>query len=148
MPRFDPRYEDVGPKPTLDLFGIGTLEEQLDSLSQVGGRLFDRCPLAGHVQLRAQCGVQVPSFPMIAVYTVVAIPILPAATEMCSAAHPMLPGNAVTRPWSVCARLPECLRRIAAVAAQKMSHRTPLAGPSQCRPGSLPSPKGTKSESS
>jgi hypothetical protein len=37
--RFDPRYEDIGPKPTLELFGIATLEEQLDSLSQVGGRL-------------------------------------------------------------------------------------------------------------
>jgi hypothetical protein len=27
MLRFDPRYKDIGPKPTLDLFGIGTLEE-------------------------------------------------------------------------------------------------------------------------
>jgi hypothetical protein len=34
MLRFDPRHEDIGPKPTLDLFGIGTLEEQLDSLSR------------------------------------------------------------------------------------------------------------------
>jgi len=38
MLRFDPRYKDIGPKPTLDLFWIGTLEEQLDCLSQVGGR--------------------------------------------------------------------------------------------------------------
>jgi hypothetical protein len=59
MSRFDPRYKDIGPKPTLDLVWIGTLEEQLDCLSQVGSRLFDRRPLTGHVQLGAQRRVQV-----------------------------------------------------------------------------------------
>jgi hypothetical protein len=54
------RHEHFGPKPTLDLLSIGILEEQLGS----------------------------PSFSMIAVYTVVAIPILPATAELYSAAAP------------------------------------------------------------
>jgi len=33
MLRFDPRYEDIGAKSTLDLLGIGTLKEQLNCLS-------------------------------------------------------------------------------------------------------------------
>jgi hypothetical protein len=41
----------------LDLLRIGTLEEQLDCLSQVGGRLLDPS-LTGHVQLGAQRRVQ------------------------------------------------------------------------------------------
>lgn len=47
-----------------------------------------------------------PSFSMIAVYTVVAIPILSAATELCSAARIRSYRNATSRPWSVCAPCP------------------------------------------
>ena len=86
MLRFDPRYKDIGPKPPLDLFCIGTLEEQLDCLSQVGSRLFDRCPLASQLTGHGAAYTSL-SFSVIAAYTVVAIPILPAATEMCSAAR-------------------------------------------------------------
>jgi hypothetical protein len=37
MLRFDPRHEDFGPQPALDLLRVGTFQEQLDSLPQVGG---------------------------------------------------------------------------------------------------------------
>ena len=32
MLRFDPRHKDFGAKPALDLFRVGTLQEQLDCL--------------------------------------------------------------------------------------------------------------------
>jgi hypothetical protein len=57
---FDPRHKDFGPKPALYLFGISTLQEQLDCFAKVGSGFFDRRPLAGDVKLGAQGRVDAP----------------------------------------------------------------------------------------
>ena len=44
MLRFDRRHKDFGAQPALDLFRVSTLQEQLDRLLQIGGRLFDGRP--------------------------------------------------------------------------------------------------------
>src|SRR2546425_13235733 len=91
MLRFDPRYKNISPKPALDFLWIGTLEEQLDCLSQVGSRLFDRRPLTSHVQLGAQRGVRI-SLLLDDLRVHRSHSILPAATEM---------------PWPVNDSIPE-----------------------------------------
>jgi len=92
MLRFDPRYKNISPKPALDFLWIGTLEEQLDCLSQVGSRLFDRRPLTSHVQLGAQRGVQISLLLDDRRVHRGSHSILPAATEM---------------PWPVNDSIPE-----------------------------------------
>ena len=54
MLSFDPRHKHFGSKPALYLFGISTLQEQLDCFAKVGSGFFDRRPLTGDVKLGAQ----------------------------------------------------------------------------------------------